>query len=253
MAKSYRPANETERAFIKAFDALCYRHNPWTVWTDFINMSACAISNAVDRDSVQWANREKAYMATVKKYSREECQHFTEMTAFVIEALEENPAQDFLGNLYMNLNFGSNWAGQFFTPWHVAEMMAQMNMGPGLRQEIASKGFISVSDPCCGAGCMLLAFAHACKTSPFVDNYQSQVLFVAQDLDRVVALMCYIQLSLLGCPGYVVVGNTLTHPVTGTTLRPIAQEGTEIWFTPMWFTTPWTTRVVLEQLTELFG
>lgn len=253
MAKSYRPTNEIERAFIKVFDTLCYRHNPWTVWTDFINMYACAISNAVNRDPEQWAAREKAYMATVKKYSPEDGQHFTEMAALVVQALEENPAQDFLGNLYMNLNFGSNWAGQFFTPWHVAEMMARMSIGPSLQQEIKEKGFISVSDPCCGAGCMLLAFAHVCKTSRFVENYQKQVLFVAQDLDRIVALMCYIQLSLLGCPGYVVIGNTLTQPVCGTVLRPIIQEGAEIWFTPMWFTTPWTIRIVTEQLAELFG
>ena len=49
-----------------------------------------------------------------------------------VKALEENPAQDFLGNLYMSLDFGSGWSGQFFTPWHVAEFMAQIGLANGV-------------------------------------------------------------------------------------------------------------------------
>ena len=40
-------------------------------------------------------------------------------------------------------------------------------------------------------------------------NYQQNAYFVAQDIDPLVAKMCYIQLSLLGCPGVVIIGNTL--------------------------------------------
>ena len=34
-------------------------------------------------------------------------------------------------------------------------------------------------------------------------------ILVAQDIDPLVAKMCYIQLSLLGCSGVVIIGNTL--------------------------------------------
>lgn len=253
MAKAYRPRNEIEKAFLKAFDSLCYRHNPWTVWTDFINMYASSISNAVDHEQDRWRAREASYLATAKRYTPEELNLFAELAGLTVSALEAAPAQDFLGNLYMNLNFGSDWSGQFFTPWHVAEMMARMQMGPGLAEQVEREGYISINDPCCGAGCMLLAFAYACRTDPNGPNYQTQVVFVAQDIDRVVAQMCYIQLSLLGCPGYVIVGNTLTKPPTGSVLRPCVPKGTEMWFTPMWFTDVWTIRIIGDRLRELFG
>ena len=46
--------------------------------------------------------------------------------------------------------------------------------------------------------------------------------------------MCYIQLSLLGCAGYVVVGDTLSNPIEGDVLFPDEKEGQEFWYTPFW-------------------
>ena len=34
--------------------------------------------------------------------------------AIVVEALERNPEQDFLGELYMELELGNHWKGQVF-------------------------------------------------------------------------------------------------------------------------------------------
>ena len=79
-------------------------------------------------------------------------------------------------------------------------------------------------------------------------NYQQNAIFVAQDVDRTAALMCYIQLSLLGCPGYVIVGNTLTNPAVGSVLNPICQDGQEIWYTPMYATEIWNMRRVFDLL-----
>lgn len=71
-------------------------------------------------------------------------------------------------------------------------------------------------------------------------NYQNHVLVVAQDIDETVALMCYIQLSLLGVAGYVKVGNSLTEPmVSGDTTK-------NYWFTPMYFANVWTARRMLQ-------
>lgn len=228
MAKGFTGRTEIEKNFVKAYDKLCYRQNPWTVWRDFVNMFACSIANTVDRDKVRWDVREKSYMDAVQGYTEEEVKLFTELAGLTIEALEENPAQDFLGDLYMRLDFGSGWHGQFFTPWHISEVMAKMLIGADLYAEIDQRGYITVNDPACGAGCMLLAFARACMEDPQIGNYQSQVLFVAQDLDKVVAQMCYIRLSLLGCAGYVIVGNTLTQPPTGDVLCPNVPDGCEL-------------------------
>lgn len=253
MAKrNYAGATGIEKDFIKAFNAISYRHNHWTVWTDFVNMSATSIANAVDRDNTRWNRREQSYLASAKRYNHEELDGIAHLFALTVQALAENPAQDFLGKLYMNLDLGSSCTGQFFTPWHVAEAMARMSFNESLLAEIGTRGYISVNDPACGAGCMLIAFADVCRNVHKL-NYQAHVLFTAQDIDRVVAQMCYIQLSLLGCPGYVIVGDTLTQPSAGSALRPREAEGTELWLTPMYFNDLWTIRCITAAIDARVG
>lgn len=218
--RNIRGSTEWEKKFIENFNRLCNQHQSWQVWQDFVNMSACAIANTVDPRTDVWMARENSYMTTVKRYSKEELDLISELLSITTLALEENPAQDFLGKLYMQFNLENKWHGQFFTPWHIAELMAKMLVGDDLKEKIVSEGYISVNDPCCGAGCMLIAFANICKDDLKV-NYQKDVLFVGQDIDPVVAKMCYIQISLLGCPGYVVIGNSLTEPIGGTDTIPI--------------------------------
>ena len=47
--KGIRGSTEFEKQFIDVFDQLCRRHHSWKVWQDFVDMSACAIANAVDK------------------------------------------------------------------------------------------------------------------------------------------------------------------------------------------------------------
>ena len=113
-----------------------------------------------------------------------------------------------------------------------------MTYGKDLEAKIDQRGWISVNDPACGAGALLVAFANECKLRH--TNYQTSVLFVAQDIDHIVGCMCYIQLSLLGCPGYVVIGNSLTEPCSGIDGDPlIPVPGDNIWYTPMYFRDAW--------------
>lgn len=239
--KEIRGNTELEKQFIKTFHQLCNRHHSWQVWQDFIEMSACAIANAVDQRKEVWKLRENSYMDIVKRYSKDELNLICELFSITVLALEENAAQDFLGNFYMQLDFGKNWHGQYFTPWHVAELMAKLEMGDSAKEEIAVNGYISVNDSCCGSGCMLMAFANTCKEDTNI-NYQQSVLFIGQDVDEVVAKMCYIQISLLGCPGYVVIGNSLLEPIRGGVLEPVYKKPENIWFTPLYFMNIWTFR-----------
>lgn len=70
--KGIRGSTEFEKQFLSNFQRLCNRHRAWQVWQDFVHMSACAIANAVDRRPDVWDLREASYMATVKKYSKDE-------------------------------------------------------------------------------------------------------------------------------------------------------------------------------------
>ena len=122
-----------------------------------------------------------------------------------------------------------------------------MNIGDGLKSELETKGWISVSDPACGAGALLIAFANECLSQHI--NYQTTVLFVAQDIDFLAGCMCYIQLSLLGCPGYVVIDDSLVHPaVIYDEHGLIPKDSSNVWYTPMYFRDVWHWRRLFAQI-----
>lgn len=123
------------------------------------------------------------------------------------------------------------------------------------QEKLEETGYLSICDPTCGSGCLLIAAGWACEEGQKIENPKEHLFFVGQDLDRVVALMCYIQLSILGYAGYVIVGDSLTKPITGEGLIIIQAEGTEHWLTPAFFTEPWVSRVEqeLEQLKQKEG
>ena len=115
--------------------------------------------------------------------------------------------------------------------------MAEVTMDNTV-QKVEQDGYISINDPCCSAGATLIAAIHAARKrlEKANLNYQNHVLIVAQDVDSTVALMCYIQLSLLGVAGMIKIGNSLTEPI-------INKDSTEnYWFTPMYFSPIWATR-----------
>ncbi len=238
-----------EKEFLKLFDKLTYSRSGWQVWEDLMTVMACSICNAVDRRKEPFERREKQYERAIKALGGVDIP--AQMLGIITMALEENPNQDFLGKLYMNLNLGSHWHGQFFTPYHVCGLTAKMQIGDGCQAEIESKGYLSVCDMCVGAGAMLIAAAEAFRECNV--NYQTCVLFVGQDIDPVVAKMAYIQLSLLGCPGYITVGNSLTNPQTGHVLFPQEKEGQELWVMPMFMHQVWEMRRTVMLMRNLFG
>jgi len=208
-------------------------------------MFACAISDSFDK--THGDEREKLYLRIIRKYSNQEQQLFPELVAHTVTALEENPEQDFLGAIFMNLGLGNGSNGQFFTPYHVCDLMAKLSIGDDLINDVKKKGYITIADSCCGGGATLIAGIHEAKRQLEKNgfNFQNHVLVVAQDVDITVALMCYIQISLLGVAGFIKVGNTITDPICD-------GDSTEnYWFTPMYFSDIWRMRRIFCQLDEL--
>lgn len=191
------------------------RHSLWQVWQDFLTMSATAVANAVDpryRDT-----REAEYMATVKRYSRDEADLMAQAFACLVDALDTAEPTDVLGETFMALELGNKWHGQFFTPYHLCKAMALMNMD-GITAAVEAKGFVSVNEPACGGGAMVIAVANAMRDAGL--NPQQQLHVVAQDLDIKGVQMCFLQLALLHIPAVVIHGNTL------------ALEERSHWYTP---------------------
>jgi len=241
--------DEHQKEIVRLFESLSGRHNRWTIWCDWVVMSAIAISNVVDK--VHAEKREKTYMTLAGKYTKKELECFASMLALLVEAMEYDADRDFLGEMYMVLELSNKNNGQFFTPYDICKCMARMTAG-NLRAEIEKKGWVSVNDPACGAGALLVAFANECSRQKI--NYQTSVLFVAQDVDMIVGCMCYLQMTLLGCAGYVVVDNTLTNPSTSYEKRGLLPVDREtIWYTPLYFMDVWNLRRAWAQMDVLIS
>lgn len=240
--------NDLEKQFLDRFNFLCQTRSSWQVWSDFITVVAIALANSVDRESGLHDKREREYEDCIKRLGGMEVP--AEMLGLITMALADNPEQDFLGSMFMKLGLGNHWKGQFFTPYSVCKAMAEIN-APNLEAQINKKGWVSVNDPACGAGATLIAMANTMENHEV--DYQNHTLFVAQDIDRVAGMMCYIQLSLLGCAGYVVIADTLCNPlVGGNVLQPISNESQEIWYTPMYFSETWHFRRIFNMMDSFF-
>ena len=102
---------------------------------------------------------------------------------------------DYLGELFMNCGFGSNRNGQFFTPYHVSKLCAKLCIGEPPEDKI-----ITLNEPCCGSGGMVLAAMDVLKND-FGINYTIDCFVDCSDIDLRCVHMTYLQLSLAGVPG----------------------------------------------------
>lgn len=228
-----------QKAFVRIFDSICQWNSRWERWNDMVMMFAIEIANAVDMEHRD--ERNKSYAAIARKYKPQELDRFADLFAEMVNNLEKNPFQDFLGSMYMELGLGNDHAGQFFTPYNVCRAMAEITVPKDFPQ-FERSGYITINDPACGAGATLIAAAQVLHERGI--NYQQRVAFIAQDIDQTVALMCYVQMSLIGCSGYVRIGNTLTDPTTG---HPLYGDGTaNCWIMPMFYHQVWHIRRVVE-------
>ena len=227
-------------SIVKLFGKLTGARQLWELWEDTMIMFATMISNAVDKRF--YDKREEMFKNVASKYSEKEIQIFLQIFAEIVNQLEAEPEQDFLGDLYMQLDLGSHWHGQFFTPYNVCKMMADFQLPAELSFEDAKA--VTITDCACGGGALLIASAHSYRTkmAKIGLNAQDFVCLYAQDLSMVATLMCYIQISLQGYAGKIKIGDSLLHPMLD------SDNGSDIWYTPMWFSDVWIQRRAVERI-----
>ena len=212
------------KEFLEVFKKLTYCRSSWNVWNDFLDMGCISMSNSIP--ALYREDREREYLSIIGRYKKEDQELFPELFGFFILALNENPAQDFLGEMYFELGLEQKCRGQFFTPYHVCHFMAELQYaGIDAGAEIAEKGFFSVGDLTCGSGTMLVAFANVSKEHGV--NFQQKVLFVAQDIDVTAVRMYYLQLAVLGCLAIVIHGDSLE--------KPGFHSDNDVWYTPFYY------------------
>ena len=117
--------------------------------------------------------------------------------------VEQRPFHDILGDAFMELDLASVHAGQYFTPFHVCRMMAEMNFDESLLRQKAEAGEkMTVCDPACGSGAMLLAYGQVIHDKMGRDWLRHAAAFYGMDIDERCVLMASIQLRMNGMDSF---------------------------------------------------
>jgi hypothetical protein len=205
-------------------------HGLHRFWDDWISSMALALSNGVDHRPAVWQRREDEYMQIVARHGKATMQVFASMMhEQLAEALTGEPT-DVLGQICMALELGNDHAGQFFTPPDVCTVMAEMTFDDAfIRERVERDGWISVQEPAIGGGAMIIPMVGRMLAAGL--NPSEQLHVVGADIDSSVLRMAYVQLSLLGVPAVLYVGDTLR------------MEMRDDWYTPVHVLVGWGQRL----------
>lgn len=206
--------NTFQKDISKIFDGMAYEHPRYEIISDFFEISAIAIRNAVSYDSKR-GEYEKRYADIANRYTAEQRQLFAKaLGRFQDEiTLAINggaPFRDWCGELYMESGTYSANFGQFFTPYAVSRMVARVGIGiDKIKAKIAedSNYIITIQEPTVGAGGLVVAEIECLKNNGI--NYAWNCFVDCGDIDARCFFMTYLTLSLLGVPAVVRLGDAL--------------------------------------------
>lgn len=201
----YIGPNEYIMDIIKDFETMACSHGISNVFTDYITMASCAISNSIDK--LHFDEREKLYAEIIRKYTDEEKQIIFKLHSKIVNVMNKNHfKKDVLGDVFHALNLSNSWNGQYFTPMNIANCMALMVVG-NMSPEMKDKGYAKFCESSCGSGVMIIAAADAVCQAHL--NPAQNMCVLAVDNDIRCVMMAYIQLSYLGIPAVVIHGDSL--------------------------------------------
>jgi hypothetical protein len=183
--------------FRNILESLSHRHDSRHIFDAFIRLSACALAAGT---------REAEYLEEAKRWEKEDLELFGKAQGALILEMESRPFEDILGGHYMEFALshkGQRWNGEFHTPKHICDLMAWMMLGDV--ESLPPDRPITVCEPACGSGAMILSFGEAC--SPEI---RRRLRVTAIDINRSACDMVYINTSLWGIPTRVIHGNTLS-------------------------------------------
>ena len=207
MTKDYK------KEFMNCLQSIEYGRNNYDVFQDFLTLASLSFHNVIAKDE----KVEKEYLDIIGRYKNKK--QFAELLVITTLALEEKP-HDFLGDIFMSAGFGNVRGGQFFTPYHLSKMMSDITIGDNFKEQIEKDGYVTLSEPCCGAGGMIIALSDVMLQKGF--NPQKQMRFTGIDIDLKCCQMAYIQTSLLGLRGQIYHGNTISMEMWKKFITPMS-------------------------------
>lgn len=228
-APEAEPISDARAEFKRLLRTLSHAKAPWQVFRDFCELAALSIANSMGGPFID-PKREERYLRIIGTYDAAKGEHdaLGRMLACVVVGLDGEEPPDFLGSVFMELDLGSHWAGQYFTPMPVCRMMAEMTAdADALRAIVAERGFVRVSEPAAGSGAMVIALSATMRAHGF--NPQRQLYVEAVDVDATACHMAFVQLALLGLPAIVWHGNALTLDMHESFTTPMYHLGGWVW------------------------
>jgi type I restriction-modification system DNA methylase subunit len=210
--------------FLKLIESFAYRFDRRELFRDWTELMAAMLHQKPYHDfgwqtDPVFERVEADYLATAKRYEGSDFDVFAEMISITNEALREQK-QDFLGQCFMQLGVASKGWGQEFTPYEMSYVVARMTMAEDVAATIDRIGFVTIHEPACGAGGMIIAAAQMLEEA--YRDATSTLWFDAIDIDRMCANMTYIQCALLGLSGIVFHGDTLRMDMRSWRITPAA-------------------------------
>ena len=186
----------------------------YSVLGDFFEASAISVKNAVDINDHDVY--EKRFQDIANSYGKEGMKVFSEclsLFAGEINAAINGEAmfRDFAGELYMASGTNSKGLGQFFTPYHISHLMAEVNIEKDrFLKEIEENPdrVITFYEPTCGAGGLMVAAIDVMHSAGI--NYAHNMFIDCGDIEPRCFHMSYLTISLLGAPAVVRLGDALS-------------------------------------------
>lgn len=189
------PADLRKR-FIKAFDALARHRERHAVLADFLELAFCAVRKPTLPPGPEAEAIEARYMAVVARNKPEDVRAMPELLGLTALAMQEGGC-DFLGQVVVELELPAQHMGQFFTPYDVSRLIAELTLDT-VDEIIAEQGFVTVQEPACGAGGMIVAAADVIAAKGF--DVGRQLYVDGTDISPLCFRMAYLQASLRGIP-----------------------------------------------------
>ena len=177
--------------------------------SDLFNIGAISISNKF----AYREDREQEYLRIIKKYDKDMQDLIVNILAKLFILMTNQTFigfDDYLGKLYMKSETSNSKAGQFFTPYSISKMCAEMTLDKAKINEcIEQDKILTLNEPTCGAGGMILGAVDVLYNK-YNFNYARNLLVICSDIDTRCVAMTYLQLSLAGVPAIVYHQDTLT-------------------------------------------
>ncbi|GAA2887916.1 hypothetical protein GGQ99_004763 [Aminobacter niigataensis] len=192
--------------FLKLIDDLARSRSHRDVFHDFLEAAFCAFISPLTPPGKKRDDIEARYLKVInsdKKYPTQ----FPELLAITAAGIDDE--YDFLGPIAGQVASLNAAQGQFFTPWAVCRVTAEMILDEdSVKRAIEKNGFITVEEPAVGSGALALAAAERIRELGF--DPETQAWITARDVSMPCIKMAYLQLSLRGVCADVCHANTLT-------------------------------------------